>query len=157
MIRSLDNAVADAQSIENTLDSLGFQVTLETNRDLRRLRRALDDFRDDGKGADVALVFFAGHGVEISGENRLLPIDAKPAATARFIRVALFRAAEDAPIAAGHVLDGLEGEVREAREAAHGASSVRSAQRLCRAFDEDDLVSCRHLAEHVQLARISPQ
>ncbi|TIM03859.1 MAG: peptidase C14, partial [Mesorhizobium sp.] len=37
---------------------------------------ALDDFRLDAKGADVALVYFSGHGVEISGDNRLLPIDA---------------------------------------------------------------------------------
>ena len=51
-------------------------MTLETNRDLSRMRRAIEDFREDGAGADVALVYFAGHGVEISGDNRLLPIDA---------------------------------------------------------------------------------
>ena len=73
-VRTLDNAVSDAQSIAGALDRLGFEVTLETNRDLRRMRRALDDFSEDGKGADVALVFFAGHGVEISGQNSLLPI-----------------------------------------------------------------------------------
>jgi uncharacterized caspase-like protein len=75
-VRVLDNASADAQSIADTLEKLDFDVTVETNRDLRRLRRALDDLREDGKGADVALVFFAGHGVEISGDNRLLPTDA---------------------------------------------------------------------------------
>jgi uncharacterized caspase-like protein len=76
MIRKLDNAVDDARGIEAALEELGFEVTLETNRDLRRTRRALKDFRQEGKGADVALVFFAGHGVEISGDNRLLPVDA---------------------------------------------------------------------------------
>ena len=75
-IRKLGNAVDDARSIEAMLEKLGFDVTLETDRDLRRMRRALDDFREDGKGADVALVFFAGHGAEISGDNRLLPVDA---------------------------------------------------------------------------------
>ena len=40
------------------------------------MRRALDDFAEDAEGADVALVFFAGHGIEIAGENRLLPVDA---------------------------------------------------------------------------------
>ena len=75
-IRKLDNAVDDAKSVGDTLEQLGFEVTLETNRDLKRVRRALDDFREDGAGADVALVYFAGHGVEISGDNRLLPIDA---------------------------------------------------------------------------------
>lgn len=75
-IRPLDNAVNDARAIEAALESLGFEVLLETDRDLKRMRRALEDFREDAAGADVALVFFAGHGVEVSGENRLLPVDA---------------------------------------------------------------------------------
>ena len=75
-IRKLDNAVDDAQAIGDMLEKLDFEVTVETNRDLRRTRRALEDFREDGAGADVALVFFAGHGVEIGGQNRLLPVDA---------------------------------------------------------------------------------
>ncbi|QIG49540.1 peptidase C14 [Nordella sp. HKS 07] len=75
-IRPLSNAVNDALSIEKTLENLGFEVTLESNRDLKRMRRALEDFREDAAGADVALVFFAGHGVEISGQNFLLPTDA---------------------------------------------------------------------------------
>lgn len=76
-IRPLSNAVNDAMAIEKTLEKLGFEVTLESNRDLKRMRRALEDFREDAAGADVALVFFAGHGVEISGQNFLLPTDAK--------------------------------------------------------------------------------
>jgi uncharacterized caspase-like protein len=75
-VRKLDNAVDDARAVEDVLEQLGFEVTLEVDRDLKRMRRALDDFREDGAGADVALVFFAGHGVEIAGDNRLLPIDA---------------------------------------------------------------------------------
>lgn len=80
-IRPLGNAVNDALAIEKTLETLGFEVTLESNRDLKRMRRALEDFREDAAGADVALVFFAGHGVEISGQNFLLPIDAKAETT----------------------------------------------------------------------------
>nr|WP_269140756.1 caspase domain-containing protein [Oryzicola mucosus] len=75
-MRKLDNAVNDARLIERSLSELGFEVSLETNRDLKRMRRALDDFRQDAAGADVTLVYFAGHGVEISGDNRLLPVDA---------------------------------------------------------------------------------
>lgn len=74
-IGKLDNPVDDAQAFGDTLKALEFEVTLELNRDLRRLRRALEDFRMDAAGADVALIFFAGHGVEILGENRLLPTD----------------------------------------------------------------------------------
>lgn len=77
IIRPLANAVNDALAIETALEKLGFEVTLESNRDLKRMRRALEDFREDAAGADVALVFFAGHGVEIAGQNFLLPIDAK--------------------------------------------------------------------------------
>lgn len=75
-MRTLDNAVNDALAIEDVLARLGFEVTVETNRDLKRMRRALSDFVQDGASADVAFVFFAGHGVEIAGRNMLLPIDA---------------------------------------------------------------------------------
>lgn len=76
LVRPLANPVNDGAAMEAALKTLGFEVVLETNRDLRRMRRALDDFREDAKGADVALVYFSGHGVEISGDNRLLPVDA---------------------------------------------------------------------------------
>jgi uncharacterized caspase-like protein len=75
-VRPLGNAVNDAQAMERKLKQLGFDVTLETDRNLKRMRRALEDFREDAAGSDVALVYFAGHGVEIAGENRLLPTDA---------------------------------------------------------------------------------
>lgn len=76
VIRPLKNAVNDARAVEAALEALNFEVFFESNRNLRRVRRALNDFAEDAAGADVALVFFAGHGVEISGENRLLPTDA---------------------------------------------------------------------------------
>jgi uncharacterized caspase-like protein len=76
VVRPLQNAVNDARTIETTLRSLGFEVFTETNRDLRRMRRALEDLQEDAAGAEVVLVFFAGHGVEVLGENRLLPVDA---------------------------------------------------------------------------------
>ena len=76
-LRKLDNPVNDALAVEGLLSGLGFEVTVETNRDLRRMRRALDDFREDSAGADVALLFYAGHGVEIAGVNYLLPVDAQ--------------------------------------------------------------------------------
>ncbi|HHZ09493.1 MAG TPA: caspase family protein [Rhizobiales bacterium] len=88
-LRPLDNAVADAVTMRQTLEALGFTVTLETDRDLKRMRRALDDFREDGAGADVALFFFAGHGVEIAGDNRLLPVDADAASVDRLRETSL--------------------------------------------------------------------
>ena len=75
-MRPLKNAVNDARAIEDALEALNFEVFSERNRDLRRMRRALEDFNEDAAGADVAFVFFAGHGVEVAGDNRLLPTDA---------------------------------------------------------------------------------
>jgi uncharacterized caspase-like protein len=75
-IRALTNPANDARAMEDLLESLDFEVFVETNRDLRRMRRALDDFKEDAAGADVALLFFAGHGVALDGVNYLLPTDA---------------------------------------------------------------------------------
>ncbi|MFZ1468258.1 MAG: caspase family protein [Paracoccaceae bacterium] len=82
LLRPLDNPVNDARAVEALLEGLGFEVWLETDRDLKRTRRALEDFRTDAAGADVALVFFAGHGVAIGGVNYLLPSDADASSTA---------------------------------------------------------------------------
>ncbi len=75
-LRPLSNAVNDARAIEDALVALGFEVFSEQNRDLKRMRRALEDFELDAAGADMAFVFFAGHGVEVEGQNMLLPADA---------------------------------------------------------------------------------
>lgn len=75
-LRPLANPLNDARAVEEKLLALGFDVTLETNRDLRRMRRALEDFVYDHDGADVALIYFAGHGMEVAGQNLLLPVDA---------------------------------------------------------------------------------
>ncbi len=75
-LRPLSNPDNDARAVARALEAIGFEVTLETDRNLKRMRRAIEDFRDDFAGADVAVIYFAGHGTEIAGENRLLPVDA---------------------------------------------------------------------------------
>ncbi len=89
LIRPLDNPANDARAMEALLEKLDFEVFLETDRDLRRMRRALEDFRQDGAGADVALVFFAGHGVALDGVNYLLPTDADAGSSARLAETGL--------------------------------------------------------------------
>lgn len=76
-LRDLANPVPDAASVADLLDGLGFEVTLETDRDLRRTRRALEDFAEDAAGAELVLFYYAGHGTEVGGENRLLPTDTR--------------------------------------------------------------------------------
>jgi uncharacterized caspase-like protein len=75
--RKLNNPTSDARVVEAALKALGFKVVVETDRNNRRLSAALDDFVDENKGADLALVLFAGHGVQSGGRNYLLPTDAK--------------------------------------------------------------------------------
>lgn len=74
-LRDLKNPISDATAIAGMLQNLGFEVTLETDRDARRTRRALEDFAEDAAGASLALVYYSGHGTEVQGENRLLPTD----------------------------------------------------------------------------------
>lgn len=88
-IRPLENPANDARALEEVLENLDFEVFVETNRDLKRTRRALDDFREDARGADVALLFFAGHGVAIDGVNYLLPTDADASSAEKLAETAL--------------------------------------------------------------------
>jgi uncharacterized caspase-like protein len=88
-IRPLDNALADASAVADALRGLGFEVTKEEDRDLKRMRRALEDFVGDNAGADVAVIFYAGHGVEIAGVNRLLPVDADATSLERLVETSL--------------------------------------------------------------------
>ena len=61
----LDNTVNDAISITNTLESIGFDVRMLTDVSSEELRRAVDDFAFKSETADLALIYFAGHGVEV--------------------------------------------------------------------------------------------
>ncbi|MFE3835481.1 caspase family protein [Pseudogemmobacter sonorensis] len=88
-LRDLANPVNDARAMEELLESLGFEVWLESDRNLSRSLRALEDFRQDAAGADVALFFYAGHGVAIEGVNYLLPTDAEITSSARLAETSL--------------------------------------------------------------------
>ncbi len=72
----LANPANDARDVERLLSELGFDTELSSDRDARRLSRDLRDFVDDAEGADVAVLYYAGHGIEAGGENFLVPVDA---------------------------------------------------------------------------------
>ena len=72
----LPNPRNDATAIADVLTRTGFEVELKTDLDQLGLQHALRDFGLRAEGADVALVFYAGHGVQVAGENYLLPVDA---------------------------------------------------------------------------------
>ena len=73
----LPNPTNDAALIAETLRSAGFD-SVELRRDLKvgDMRRALRDFMDKSREADVAVVYYAGHGIEVDGTNYLVPVDA---------------------------------------------------------------------------------
>jgi uncharacterized caspase-like protein len=73
----LTNPTKDAAAIGVALQHLGFAVRTETDVGFDAMRRALKDFAGASAGADLAVIFYAGHGMEIGGENYLVPIDAK--------------------------------------------------------------------------------
>ncbi len=75
-LEPLPNPERDARQIEDLLARLGFETTLATDGNTRKLRRAVDAFIEDSEGADVALVYYSGHGIDAGGTNYLIPVDA---------------------------------------------------------------------------------
>lgn len=74
-VPALTNTVNDARLLSSALTSIGFDVTTLIDTSQEELREALDGFAFRAETADLALVYFAGHGVEVAGENFLLPVD----------------------------------------------------------------------------------
>ena len=75
-IITLKNAGNDAAGISETLANIGFGVTTLLDVSGDDLRREIDAFTIEAETADLALVYFAGHGVEVEGKNFLIPVDA---------------------------------------------------------------------------------
>ncbi len=73
----LKNPVNDATDIAAALRSMGFEVINALNADRRKMNEAIDDFGSRLKKYDLGFFFYAGHGLQIKGENYLVPIDAK--------------------------------------------------------------------------------
>ncbi len=76
---ALPNPAKDAEAMDGFLRKAGFDVTPANNLTQNQMRRDLRDFADKvaAAGPDaVALVYYAGHGVQIDGENYLIPVDA---------------------------------------------------------------------------------
>jgi len=74
---TLVNPRNDAEDIDQSLKSLGFETVVATDLDRAAMNNALDRFSRVVHGADIALVFYAGHGMQFLGKNYLLPVDAR--------------------------------------------------------------------------------
>jgi Caspase domain len=76
-VARLGNPTNDASAITEILKGAGFDL-VESRRDLKisEMRRVFRDFANSSRDADVAVVYYAGHGIEVEGTNYLIPIDA---------------------------------------------------------------------------------
>ena len=76
-IGALPNPGNDATDVAAALGRLGFDVTTVRDADRVDMSEALRVFTRESAGADVSLVFYAGHGLEMDGVNYLVPVDAQ--------------------------------------------------------------------------------
>ena len=75
-VAALPNPPIDAKAMAGALRNVGFEVVEGTNLTRDKMTEKLLDFGKKAQGADVAVFFYAGHGIAISGTNYLLPVDA---------------------------------------------------------------------------------
>jgi uncharacterized caspase-like protein len=76
-VPALPNPPRDATDIGRALERLNFKVTQVTNANASEMRKAIVEFGRASEGSEMAVIFYAGHGMEMGGENWLIPIDAE--------------------------------------------------------------------------------
>jgi uncharacterized protein len=77
-VGELNNPHADAVALAKALKDAAFDdVKLVENLNFEQMRRELKDFSNLAAGADIAVIYYAGHGVEMPEQNYLIPVDAK--------------------------------------------------------------------------------
>src|ERR1700675_1750840 len=76
-VGKLSNPANDAAAVAAMFKSAGFDtVESKLNLTVSELRKTLRDFANTSRDADVAIVYYAGHGIELDGTNYLIPVDA---------------------------------------------------------------------------------
>jgi uncharacterized caspase-like protein len=74
----LPNTINDANAVAALFKSVGFEVVnSRTELGVLEFKRAVRDFLITAETADIAVVYYAGHGIEVGGTNYLIPVDAK--------------------------------------------------------------------------------
>lgn len=125
----LPNPVTDAGLVRETLTRAGFtSIELKIDQDVAEFREVLSMFGRAAADADVALVYFAGHGVEAAGRNWLIPVDANLTGEADLARQGVDIAYVFAVMAGARtriaVLDACRNNPFEAQLRARGSRSV---------------------------------
>jgi uncharacterized caspase-like protein len=102
-VKALPNPPNDARSIAKSLRHIGFAVSEGVDLDRAAMQKMTRDFLRDAARAEVALVYYAGHGVQIDGRNYLVPVD---------VRLQAGRNITDGMTDMDTILAGLDDEVR---------------------------------------------
>jgi Caspase domain len=76
-VPALANPPRDSADVAEVLSRLGFSVTLANDLSLEQTKDAVTQFGKVAIDSDIALVFYAGHGIEAYGENWMIPVDAR--------------------------------------------------------------------------------
>lgn len=89
--KALKNPYADSAAIAEKFRRLGFSVKHATDLSGQKFRSALGEFSDLAFRAKIAVVYYAGHGIEMNGQNFLIPVDAemRTQSSAKFETIAL--------------------------------------------------------------------
>lgn len=74
---SLKNPINDAKAIERVLDNIGFNVISALNANKSKLDDVLYQFGEAAETADIAIIYYAGHAIEVDGRNYLMPTGVK--------------------------------------------------------------------------------
>jgi hypothetical protein len=80
------NPANDAKLIASNLERVGFKVTLATDQSQAQMKSAIARFANDAsKQTEIAIIYYAGHGVQIDGTNYLVPVDASANSAAEVV------------------------------------------------------------------------
>jgi hypothetical protein len=92
----LKNPLNDARTVAASLTRLGFAAQVATDLSLRNLEASINRFVAQVKSGDTALFYYAGHGIQLEGENYLVPVDfdAKDEADAKYVSYSASRLQE---------------------------------------------------------------
>lgn len=74
---ALPNPANDAHLIASTLRNAGFQVIEGVDQDNAGMHSLISRFTEQSYDADLAVIFYAGHGMQVDGRNFLIPVDAE--------------------------------------------------------------------------------
>lgn len=102
-VKALPNPPNDARSVANSLRDIGFTVSEGIDLDRAAMQKMTRDFLREAVRAQVALVYYAGHGVQIDGRNYLVPVD---------VRLQEGRNITDGMIDMDTIMAGLDDQVR---------------------------------------------